>query len=244
MSVRPARSVRPRDGRARDGRARDGRVHVAAPSVALTLLVAALALPARADDAVSGACDGVLVVVDPGGTEPTVRCAAGDPSDGFAALELAGHTVEVLARQPAFVCRIDGRPADDPCVAFPPVDAYWGAWVGTVDGWTYASVGARDADPAPGDVVGWAFGAGDPPRVDVASLDGADDVAGTDGRTDARADAPDAVPTEAEAPDDARTADATGPRVPGLGLVVLVVVAVVGLGLLVGRGGRGIGGRP
>ena len=95
------------------------------------------------------------------------RCAPGDPATGIDALRGAGFTPTRAAQQPGyFVCRIDGKPASDPCQRASPADAYWSYWHGTPGGsWTFANAGAADHDPAPGSVDGWAFGAGDPPSA-------------------------------------------------------------------------------
>ena len=135
----------------------------------LTVLVgAALAVPAA--PAAAAACPsggGVTVVVDfaslGGGTQ--TRCASGDPASGLAALRGAGFTPTRAAQQPGyFVCRIDGKPANDPCQRTSPANAYWSYWHAKPGGsWTYSDAGAADYDPPPGTVEGWAFGAGKPP---------------------------------------------------------------------------------
>jgi hypothetical protein len=135
----------------------------------LTVLAgAALAVPAA--PAAAAACwdsSGVTVVVDfaslGGGTQS--GCAAGDPSSGLAALRATGHTTTRAAQQPGyFLCRIDGKPANDPCQRTSPANAYWSYWHAKPGGsWTYSDLGPADYDPKPGTVEGWAFGAGKPP---------------------------------------------------------------------------------
>lgn len=136
--------------------------------LAVGILVAAGVAPAA--PAAAAACAegaGVTVVVDfaslGGGTD--TDCAAGDPSSGLEALRAAGHEPTRAAQQPGyFVCRIDGKPAGDPCQRTSPADAYWSYWYAEPGGsWTFSDTGAADRDPAPGTVEGWAFGAGDPP---------------------------------------------------------------------------------
>jgi hypothetical protein len=135
----------------------------------LTVLAgAALAVPAApASAAVCSQGSGVTVVVDfaslGGGTQ--TRCAAGDPSSGLAALRGAGFQPTRAAQEPGyFVCRIDGKPANDPCQRTSPADAYWSYWHAKPAGtWSFSSTGAADYNPAPGTVEGWAFGAGKPP---------------------------------------------------------------------------------
>jgi hypothetical protein len=135
----------------------------------LTVLAgAALAVPAA--PAAAAACtqgSGVTVVVDfaslGGGTN--TRCAAGDPASGVAALRAAGFSPTRAAQEPGyFVCRIDGKPANDPCQRTSPADAYWSYWHAKPGGtWAFSDRGAANYDPAPGTVEGWAFGAGKPP---------------------------------------------------------------------------------
>ncbi len=140
---------------------------------ALQILAAAglglLTLPAAAAPAsATPTCSGVTVVVDTG-ADVAVRCAAGDPASGLDALHAAGFTTTPVASFPAALCRIDDVPATGSCRGMPRASAYWSSWSaggpgGTAGRWTYRSVGPADADPAPGEVEGWAFGAGDPPR--------------------------------------------------------------------------------
>jgi hypothetical protein len=135
----------------------------------LTVLAgAALAVPAA--PAAAAACSqggGVTLVVDfaslGGGTK--TRCAAGDPASGVAALRAAGFSPTRAAQEPGyFVCRIDGKPANDPCQRTSPADAYWSYWHAKPGGtWAFSDRGAANYDPAPGTVEGWAFGAGKPP---------------------------------------------------------------------------------
>lgn len=108
---------------------------------------------------------GVTVVVDyaRGGGGIDVRCAPGDPTSGLAALSLAGLPYAFVPRQPGLVCTINSVP--DPCNGA-PATAYWSYWHLRPDRtWEFSSVGAGGYDPAPGEVEGWAFGAGQPPRV-------------------------------------------------------------------------------
>jgi hypothetical protein len=139
-----------------------------------TVLAAALATVAVGAAAVVGVtspaqaearCDGVWVVVDAqsAGGPITTGCAAGDPANGLAALEDAGHRFTFVRPGMPMVCTIDGRP--DPCNGAPS-EAHWSYWHADAGGsWTYSSQGAGSRDPEPGQVEGWAFGAGDPPRV-------------------------------------------------------------------------------
>lgn len=125
----------------------------------------------RASAPSPGACtdpSGVTVVVDfgafGGGTE--VRCAGWPVADGYDALRRAGFTITDTARFPGLLCRIDGLPSDQACVAAPPPDAHWGYSYADRGGtWTYSSQGARARAVQPGDVEGWAFGKAARPAI-------------------------------------------------------------------------------
>ena len=140
-----------------------------------TLVAAALVAAAggsAAPPAAAAACEqgaGVTVVVDCAslGSGVQTDCAPGDPASGVEALRTSGHEPTRAAQQPGyFVCRIDGKPADDPCQRASPEDAYWSYWTARPGGsWSYSGTGPADRDPAPGTVEGWAFGAGEPPSV-------------------------------------------------------------------------------
>ncbi|WP_201440776.1 hypothetical protein [Saccharothrix sp. 6-C] len=136
---------------------------------ALTALaVVGLALTTVPLTAHAADCGGVTVVVDFGPLGGGVRtgCAPGDPATGTAALTAAGFGYTFAARQPGFVCRINGAPSSDPCVTTSPTTAYWGYWHGRPGGsWVYSSTSAGAYDPAPGSVEGWAFGAGGQPGI-------------------------------------------------------------------------------
>ncbi|MFE9748124.1 hypothetical protein ACFYOT_24735 [Saccharothrix saharensis] len=130
--------------------------------------VAGLAVTCTPPTAQAADCGGVTVVVDfrslGGGVQ--TGCAPGDPASGTAALTAAGFGYTFAARQPGFVCRINGEPSGDPCVTTSPTTAYWGYWHGRPGGsWVYSSTSASAYDPAPGSVEGWSFGAGEQPGI-------------------------------------------------------------------------------
>jgi hypothetical protein len=122
------------------------------------------AAPAHASrpDAVGAACSdptGITVVVDfrelGGGVR--VGCAPQPVASGFEALAKAGFQATNVSRFPGALCRIDGKPADDPCQDMPPADAYWAYWISARGGsWCYSSQGPSRKPPA-GTVEGWAF---------------------------------------------------------------------------------------
>ena len=120
----------------------------------LSRLVAAVVLTAAASavlpqtPAAAAACttdSGVTVVVDFHELGGGVRqvCDPGSQQDGGARFKDAGFDLDRVQRQPGFVCRVDGVPADDPCVNTPPADAHWSLWWSDGDSgtWTFASQG-------------------------------------------------------------------------------------------------------
>ena len=130
-------------------------------AAALALTAPVLGAPGAAHAAACSASSGVTVVVG-----STVGCAPGDPSSALAALQAAGHSTVMVRQFPAALCRIDGAPSSDACVVMPPASAYWSLWTARRGGsWTFASSAVTSVDPAPGTVVGLAFGAGSPPGV-------------------------------------------------------------------------------
>ena len=130
------------------------------------------AVVATAPAAVADGCSAaeVTVLVDfaslGGGVQ--TGCTGGDPASGVEALQAAGFppTRAAAERSGYFVCRISGKPADDPCQRASPAGTAWSYWHGEPGGtWTYAGQGAGAYDPPPGTVEGWSFGAGDPPSA-------------------------------------------------------------------------------
>lgn len=132
------------------------------------ILFAACVPLLQAPSAGAAACSGgggVGVVVDFAafGNGVQVGCAVGDPTSGLGALQAAGFGYSFVPNRPGFVCRISERP--DPCNGA-PATAYWSYWTAQPGGsWVYSTVGAGNHDPAPGNVEGWAFGAGSAPSV-------------------------------------------------------------------------------
>jgi hypothetical protein len=96
----------------------------------------------------------------PGGVQ--IRCVTEPVSSGFDALTTAGFSYTGTQRFPGLLCRIDGKPADAPCVHAPPPDRYWAYWIADAPGgaWTYSDLGAGNRTPPPGSVEGWAFSDG------------------------------------------------------------------------------------
>lgn len=104
---------------------------------------------------------GITVVVDfqelGGGVN--VRCTDGPATDGADALDQAGISWQGVVRWGrGFVCKIAGKPGNDPCIDTPPASAYWSYWVAERGGrWCYANLGVLSRTPPPGSVEGWSF---------------------------------------------------------------------------------------
>ena len=133
---------------------------VAAAALAAAAGVALPTTPASA--ATCSSADGVSVVVDFHELGGGVRTACVADGGGQAASSLfpaAGFALSYVQRQPGFVCRVSGAPADDPCVNTPPADAYWGLWWsnGTSGSWTYASTGAGGLNVPDGGYVAFSW---------------------------------------------------------------------------------------
>lgn len=120
-------------------------------------------LPANA-----AACEGpggVVVLVDfaelGGGLQ--AGCAQAGTS-AAAAMSTSGFALDYATRSPGFVCRINGAPADDPCVQAAPADRYWSVWWadGRGGGWVYSSLGVGGLKVPDGGYVAlaWHQGAG------------------------------------------------------------------------------------
>ncbi|GAA4374817.1 hypothetical protein [Nocardioides caricicola] len=117
-----------------------------AAAVLLTAAAYAATPVAAASAAGCSTADGVTVVVDfhelGGGVQ--TGCVSDGAGDTAASLfPAAGFSLSFVQRQPGFVCRVDGAPADDPCVNTPPADAYWALYWsdGKSGSWTYATSG-------------------------------------------------------------------------------------------------------
>ncbi len=122
--------------------------HVVRLAATVVLTVAAgLVVSAPAQASTCATSHGVTVVVDfhgLGGGAQSHCDLAGAGRTAATQLTDVGYRLAFVQRQPGFVCRVNGTPADDPCVNTPPSDAYWSLWWsdGKSGTWNYASVGA------------------------------------------------------------------------------------------------------
>lgn len=170
----------------------------------------------------------VAVVLDPASREGDVRVACADEV-GVSAWKVfdTAYGLTGVQRQPEFICRVDGEPADDPCVNTPQADAYWGFFTGDDSGWTFATVGAPGVRVAAGESVALVWqdgGETDVPSVDATELHGAEP--GTTATTEAD-DRADAEPDDdtAAAGEDEPSKVPTGLLVAGFAVVAVAVVA-------------------
>jgi len=143
--------------------------------LAVAVLVAAavgLGVPGPAQAAACTSANGVSVVVDfhqLGGGAQT-RCDRGGAGESaWSQLEDVGYDLTGVQRQPAFVCRINGKPSkeQDACVNTPPADAYWSLWWsdGKSGKWSYSSQGPGSLKVPEGGYVAmsWQSGTGKAP---------------------------------------------------------------------------------
>ena len=220
---------------------RGGAASRAVVAVATVLAATGAVLPAAAPAAARAATPaarctaghGVSVVVEHhrlGGPD-LHRC---DPGGGGLTatriLERQGLTVAYVQRMPGFLCRLDGMPAQDPCVNTPPDDAYWSLWWsdGSAPRWRYASAGVDSLEIPDGGSLAltWDGVAGDvapttPPGAPSATPSAGPSAAA--GRTTSTASATSASPHRAGA-------------ATGAGLPVWVAPSAVGLLLALAAG--------
>lgn len=141
---------------------------------------AAVSTPAAATE-----CAGVRVVVEFGelGGDPIDACA--DTSTEITAVEafqLAGVELTEGQAHPGAICRVEGEPGADvelsyngevyveDCAALGPVWAYWGLFVDSGEGWSYAEEGAATQPVAPGEGVAFAWQFGDTAEAQLPSV--------------------------------------------------------------------------
>lgn len=97
---------------------------------------------------------GVTVVVN-----SSVSCDANGGSPASSNFAGAGQSLKYASRQPGFVCRVNGAPANDPCVNASPANAYWGLfWSDGKSGtWNYSSLGVGSLKVPKGGWVAFKF---------------------------------------------------------------------------------------
>ena len=140
-------------------------------AVVMTVAAALPGAPASASTSTTACAPGhgVTVVVEPnqlGGDDVRLCDEAGGGRTAARLLEDNGVPLTYVQRQPGFVCRVAGRPAEDPCVNTPPDDAYWSLWWsdGSGDTWSYATTGVDTLQIPDGGSVALAWD-GDPGDV-------------------------------------------------------------------------------
>ena len=132
-------------------------------AVAGLVVAGGLTLPGGAAQAAAcSGTSGVTVVIDYGSSSTTL-CAP-DASSAGAVLDSVSDVDYVPMYGQGVVCRINTVPANQSCQRMPPGSAYWAFFHAPRGGsWTYSNDGVAGYDPAPGTVVGFAFGAGAAP---------------------------------------------------------------------------------
>ncbi|MEZ0578710.1 hypothetical protein [Nocardioides sp. MH1] len=152
----------------------------AVAAVLAAAVTGVVATPAPAEATACSGTTGITVVVD--FNELGGGITAGCDPDGAGesatqVFEHAGYELTYVQSDPGFVCRVSGKPADNPCVRTPPTTAYWSLWWsdGESGRWTYATSGANGLEVPEGGYLGFSWHQGD-----------------------GRAQAPDAVPTPRE----------------------------------------------
>ena len=169
------------------------------PVAAAALLGAAAVVALPASPAQAAGCapgTGVTVVVEPGplGGGSSVGCAGGAGGTATDATKEAGFSIDYVASQPGFVCRLNGKPSSDPCQRTPPQDAYWGLfWSDGKGSWKYSTAGASSLKVPEGGSIGWRFQDGGATDYPVAAPNG--------GSTPEPEPDPQPVPDPAPAPD-------------------------------------------
>ncbi len=125
---------------------------------ALVAATGALGLAGPAAAALCSGGSGVSVVVDYRSLGGGVVTGCGSGSTAAAITQAAGVSLTQASREPGFVCRVNGKPASDPCVNASPANAYWGLYWSNGNGsWTYANLGAYSLKVPNGGFVGWSF---------------------------------------------------------------------------------------
>ncbi|SDZ40447.1 hypothetical protein SAMN05421504_11543 [Amycolatopsis xylanica] len=115
----------------------------------------------------------VTVAVD-FGTRVEVRCAPPDSGNARVALERAGFDVKAGEGlggygDPAYVCRVEGVPAGDPCTGHTAGRDYWKVWRVGIDPLAWRGSGTGGGPGAvktcPGSLVGFSYGVDQPRRA-------------------------------------------------------------------------------
>ena len=161
-------------------RARRGRLVLAA--VAAPLLLAPG--PAAAHDECDAAADARLVIDHgPIGGGVTVRCVEGGANRAVAeVMDAAGVPITwARGQRGAVVCRLDGRPADQPCDDVPPPDRSWALFRADPDRrtWRHTTGAVGQLQVPAGATLGWRFQDGgrlDEPAHVLKALPGVDDL--------------------------------------------------------------------
>lgn len=125
-----------------------------------------LLAPTPAQAAGCSGVDGVTVVVDFAELGGGLTAGCDGETDGQRARAIladAGYTLTMATKSPGFVCRVNGLPAEDPCVEAAPADRYWSVWWADGEGgsWVYSSRGVDSLRVPDGGYLALAWHQGD-----------------------------------------------------------------------------------
>ena len=133
-------------------------------AVAGLVVAGGLTLPGGAAQAAAcSGSSGVTVVIDYGSSSSTL-CAPDASTAGAVLDSVTDVTWVPMYGEGNVVCKINGVPSSQTCQRMPPASAYWAFFHASRGGsWTYSSSGVGSYNPAPGTVIGFAFGSGGAP---------------------------------------------------------------------------------
>ena len=152
------------------------RVRAALAALAVTVLCAGAGVVSTAAPA-SAAGSSAVVVIDTGGGVQWATISFSGTITGVQELQLAGASLATygFAGQGLAVCAINGTghaATDDACLGTPDDPEYWAYFRAPsgATGWSYARQGGGSSTVGDGDVEGWRYGTGAPPRVGVCDV--------------------------------------------------------------------------
>src|SRR5690625_1792037 len=135
-----------------------------AASIGLAAILTALLVffaPDAQAKVTNGKCadnTGLNVVVDfQDGRSPSVRCIENwKGGSGLNAFQSAGFKLTGVDGSLAFICRIDGVPADEKCDDYPQ-DGFWNYWISGNGSWGQSGLGVTSAKAKAGEWHGFSY---------------------------------------------------------------------------------------
>jgi hypothetical protein len=92
-------------------------------------------------------------------SKPTTKCVP-EPKivSGPAFLRDAGYNILGTKKYPTqIICKLNGLPANDPCITMPPADAYWAVLLENNNKWTWAQTGIDQVTLKNGQGIGLVY---------------------------------------------------------------------------------------